>query len=101
MTDRRPDPGTGREVDDGLDFFAMKNVVHRARIAQIGLMHRDLVRYGRDVAALDFRIVKIVEVIQDRNLMAGGEELLDEMRPDEPGAARHENFHCASVRRER
>ena len=33
--------------------------------------------------------------------MAGGEEFLDEMRPDESGAARHENFHGASVRRKR
>jgi hypothetical protein len=33
--------------------------------------------------------------------MAGGEEFLDEMRPDESGAARHENFHCARVRRKR
>ena len=43
----------------------------------------------------------IVEVIQDRNLMAGGEEFLDEMRSNESGAARHENFHGASVRRKR
>ncbi len=64
-------------------------------------MNRDLSRYGDDVCPLNFRIVKIVEVIQDRNLMAGGEEFLDEMRPDKSGAARHENFHCASVRRKR
>jgi len=79
----------------------MKNFVHRTRVAQIGLMDTDLVRYGSDVPVFDFRIVKIVEVIQNRNLMAGGEEFLDEMGTDESSAARHENFHWASVRRER
>src|SRR5262245_60606981 len=101
MTDRRPHPGTGREVDDGIDFVTMKNLGHCTRGAQVALMDRDLVRYGSDVPMFDFRIVKIVEVIQDRNLMASREEFLDKMRPDESGAARHENFHGASVRRKR
>ncbi len=79
----------------------MKNIVHRPRITQIGVMHRDLVRDGGDVSALDLRIVEIVEVVQDRDLVSVGEQLLDKVRPDESGAARHENFHCASVRRKR
>ncbi len=83
------------------NFLAVENFAHRAGIAQIGLVDRDPVRDRRDVGALDLRIIKIVEVVQDRDPVPFPEQLLDKVRPDEAGAARDENFHCARVRRKR
>ncbi len=37
MTNRRPHSGAGREMDHKVELLAMKNVVDRSRVAQIGL----------------------------------------------------------------
>ena len=88
-------------MDDGVDFLAMKNIAYRARVAQIGVIHRYFVRDGGDVSAFYLRIIKVVEVVQDRDLVPAVEQLLDKVRADESGATRDENSHGASVRRKR
>ena len=60
-------------MDDGVEFFPMKNFVHRPGITQVGLANRNLVRDRCNVGTFDLRIIEIVEVIQDRDLMACSE----------------------------
>ena len=61
------------------------------------MVNRDLVCDGRDVLVFNLWIVKVIEIIEDRDLMTKREELLDEMRPDKPGATGHENSHDGRV----
>jgi hypothetical protein len=58
-------------------------------------MNRNVTGEGRDVAALDLRIVEIVKVVKNPDLMTVSEQLLDKVRSDKTGAARDENFHRA------
>jgi hypothetical protein len=51
----------------------------------------------RDVRALDGRVVKVVEVVEDRDFVAEREAFLDKMRADETSAAGHENLHRGTV----
>jgi hypothetical protein len=46
---------------------------------------------SRRVRALDRRVVEVVEVVEDRDLVAAGEELLRDVRADEAGAAGDED----------
>ena len=42
-------------------------------ITQVDPVNRHLVRHGFDIGALDLRIVKIVEIVEDRDFVSGGE----------------------------
>ena len=52
---------------------------------------------GGYVLALDLRIVKIIKVVKDDDLMPGRQQPLDEMRPDETRAACDQNSHVAKL----
>jgi hypothetical protein len=46
---------------------------------------------------LDLRIIKIVEVIEDDDLVSARQQLLDEMRSNETRATCHQNSHGAKL----
>jgi hypothetical protein len=48
-----------------------------------------------NVCVLDLRIVKIIEIVQDYDVVPYGEQLLDQVRPDKPGAACDQDSHKA------
>jgi hypothetical protein len=50
-----------------------------------------------DVCMLDLRIIKIVEVIEDDDLLSARQQLLDEMRSNETRATCHQNSHGAKL----
>ena len=56
-------------------------------------MHRDVLCERRDVGAFDLRIVKIVEIVKNGDVMSACEEFFDQMRADESSAACYENSH--------
>src|SRR3954471_5819626 len=81
-----------------IKLFPMKEIFDAIRIPQIELMDPDFVRDGGKVGPLDSRVVKIVEVIEDRDFMTVGEESLDKMRTDKARAAGNQGPHRASVK---
>jgi hypothetical protein len=62
LPDRRPHPRARREMRHGVEFFPVEKQVHRAAVAQIDPMDRDVAGHGFDIGALDLRVVKIVEI---------------------------------------
>ena len=62
-------------------------------------MDPDLAGDRGDIAMFDLGIVKIVEVIQNCDLMSFCEQFLDKMRTNESSTAGNEKLHPASVGR--
>ena len=50
-----------------------------------------------NVCMFDLRIIKIVEVIEDDDLVSARQQLLDEMRSNETRATCHQNSHVAKL----
>jgi hypothetical protein len=73
LLDRRPHPRARRQMRHGLEFFPVKKQVHRAAVAQVDLMNFYVARHGFDIGALDLRVVKVVEIVEDRDFVSGGE----------------------------
>src|SRR6476660_339952 len=88
-------------MNDRVDLFAMKNFSDPAGVTQVGMMDGDLVANPGNVVMLDLGIVKVVEVVQNRDFMSFTQQLLDQMRANESSAAGNENLHSATVRRKR
>src|SRR2546430_17013001 len=78
--------GPCRQMRDGIELFAGKKIAHGILFPQIDLKHRRMIFDRSYVCALGLRIIKIVEVIKNRDAVPECEELFDKMRPDEPGA---------------
>ena len=98
LANRRPHARTRGEVRDHVEFFSMKNPVYRSAIAQVHTMNHDIARHGLDIRVLDLRVVKLVEIVEDRDGVTGREQLLDKVGADEPRTARNQNSHRASVK---
>ena len=62
-------------------------------------MDRDVINKAGNIRALDFRIVEIVEVVDNRDVAAGGEQFFHQVRSDEARSAGNQNLHGANVRR--
>ena len=73
LLDRRAHARARRQMRHGLEFFPMKQLVHRPAVAQVHLMNRYAARHGFDIGALDLRVVKVVEIVQDRDFVSGAE----------------------------
>ena len=73
LLDRGPHPRARGQMRHGVEFFPVKKQVHRAAVAQIDSMNRDVAGHRFDIGALDLRIVKIVEIVEDRDFVSGGE----------------------------
>src|SRR5213078_2018591 len=86
-----------RQMRDGIEFLAMKEVAHGVVVPQVDLKNRCVTFDGSYVGALDLRIVKIVEFVKNRHAVTKGESLFDKMRPDESGATSDEYPHGAKI----
>jgi hypothetical protein len=73
MTDGRPDAGPRGEMRDGIEFFSVKKQIHRCGISQIDSVYRDFPGDALNIRPLDLRIVKVVEVVENRDIVAGRE----------------------------
>lgn len=66
-------PRTRGQMRDRIELFPVKNISHRRDVAKIDMVNRHIFGNGGDVRALNQRIVKIVEIVQNRDFMSGGE----------------------------
>ena len=73
LIDGRPDASTRRQMGDRVKFFAMEKQVHRGAVAQIDPMDGNVPRNGRDIRLFGLRIVKVVEIVENRDFVAGRE----------------------------
>src|SRR4030095_9306628 len=80
-----------------LKFLAMKQISHRRAVAKIDVVHGHVIGNTCNVCVFYLRIIKIIEVVEDGDLMSGREQLLDKMRPNETGAACNEDSHSSEV----
>ena len=87
-------------MDNLVKFFPMKDVVHGPGVAQIGAINRDPVCKRSDVVPLDLWIVKVVEIVDNRDLVAFRDQPLDKVGANKTGAARDENLHGAEGKEE-
>ena len=69
MLNRRANARARGQMRDGFKLFGMKQISHRGAVAEIEMVNRHIFGNGGNVCMLDLRIVKIVEVIEDRDLM--------------------------------
>ena len=56
-----------------LKFFPVKNVAHSRAVSKIDMMDIHPSWNGSDVFAFDLRIVKIIEIVEDSDLVPGSE----------------------------
>ena len=68
-----PHTGTRGQMRDRIELFRVKNISHRRGVAKIDMVNRHILGNGGDIRALNQRIVKIIEIVQNRDFMSGGE----------------------------
>ena len=56
---------------DHIEFFSPEYLRDFLAVAKIDIVHCDIFRDRGNIRALDLRIVKIVEIIEDRDVMSG------------------------------
>ena len=56
-----------------LKFLPVKYVAHSRAVSKIDMMDRDVFGDGRDVVAFDLRIVKIVEIVENGDVIPSRE----------------------------
>jgi hypothetical protein len=76
-----------------VEFFSSKNGRDFCGISKIDLVDGDVFGDGEDVRPLDLRIVKVVEIVDDRHIVAIRDQFFNQMRADEPGPTGDQNSH--------
>ena len=74
-----PNASARSQVHNRVYFFAVKHSSHRVALAKIDVANGYVFCEISNVRLLDLRIVKIIEIVQDDDLMPDGEQLLNEM----------------------
>jgi hypothetical protein len=97
LLDGRAHAGPGSEVDDGVGLFRGDDTLDGGPVAEVGSVNGRVFGEAGDVGALDGGVVEVVEVVENAEGVALGEEFFDEIGADEPGAASDENFHPRTV----
>jgi hypothetical protein len=90
-----PNASARSQVHDGVYFFAAKHSSDRIVLSKIDVTNGYVFCETSNVRALDLRIVKIIEIVQDDDFMPHSEQLLGKMRPDKAGTACDQNSHEA------
>ena len=101
LLNRRSNPRASREMRDRVEFLAMKKGSYRSRVAQVNMVNGDLILNCCDICMLYLWIVKIVEVVENGNVVSRDQQLFREMRTDKTRAAGNQNSHGASVKMKR
>jgi hypothetical protein len=78
-------------MGDDLELFLLKNSLEESLIPQLSFYQsKPCILQGLgEVAALDRRFVKIVEIIEADNAVSFGEQPVNQMGPDKSRAARY------------
>ena len=84
-------------MDYHIKFISRKQRRHRRRVTNVSL-DEVVIRVGQmpgDIRTLVFRLIKIVKIVNDRDLPAAfGEQSVDKMRTNKSGTAGDEDiFH--------
>jgi hypothetical protein len=82
-------PGAGREVYHGIRFGLFKDLANPFAVANIHLKDARFGGKGPAVGTLGGGVVKVVEVIQNRDLVAGLEAFFNKMGANKSGASRN------------
>ena len=90
-----PNASARSQVHDGVYFSAAKHSSDRIALSKIDVTNGYVFCETSNVRALDLRIVKIIEIVQDDDFMPDSEQLLGKMRPDKAGAACDHDSHEA------
>src|SRR4030095_16235806 len=93
LLNRWPNSSARSEMKNRVEVFLLKNVRDFSSIAKIDIVHGNLLLNGGNVPSFDLRIVIIVKVVEDRDVVIIREQSLDQMGADKPRAAGDENFH--------
>ena len=80
-------------MDDAIKAVPGEGPLDQDGIADVTLDYLHLGREGSHVGTLDRRIVVVIEVIEDRDVVTVTQERLHKVRTDEPGAAGNEEMH--------
>src|SRR6266404_7956699 len=86
---------------DRVNLLTVKQIAHRFAVAKIDVANGYVFGATGNVRMLDLRIVKIVEIIKDDNLMSGRQQFFDEVRSNKTRAACDQNSHEAKLTTER
>jgi hypothetical protein len=81
---------------DRVNFFAVKQIFYRFAVAKIDVVNRHVASETGNIRTLDLRVIEVVEVVENDDLMPGGQQLLDKMRANKSSTACHEDSHCAN-----
>ena len=66
----RPDPGARREMKNDVELFLSKHIRDFRPVAKIAIVHGDVLLNPGNIRALDLRIIKIVKIVEDRDVMS-------------------------------
>ena len=93
LLDGGPDPGPGRDVDHRVD--AVGKASQQLGIPDVSPDESEsgVIQGHREVLLLDGRIVEVVEVVQAHHRMAGPQEALAQVGPDEPCRSGNQDLH--------
>jgi hypothetical protein len=92
-----PDASACSQVNDRVQFLAAKYSLHRVDLSKIGVANGHVFCETSNVRLLDLRIVKIIEIVEDDDVMIGSEQLFNQVRPDKAGTACHQDSHGAKL----
>jgi hypothetical protein len=88
-------------VHDGVNFFAIKRGSDRVALSKIDVTNGYVSCESSNVRMLNLRIVKIIEIVKNDDLMSYSQQLLDKMRPDKAGTACDQDSHGAKLATDR
>jgi hypothetical protein len=70
IRDRWSDPGAGGQVDHLIEFAFLDGLIHKTLISDIANDQTNLIPDPRDVLMFDLRMVVVIELVQNRHLVA-------------------------------
>jgi hypothetical protein len=93
LLDGGTDAGTSGDVDDSVEPICLKEGASGGGVTDVGFDEAGAASKEGDVAAFEGGVVVVVEVIEDGEVVAAGEEAFGNVRSDEPGTASEEDIH--------
>ncbi len=97
LLNRWPNSCARSEVRNRIQFLSAKHRFNRFGVAKIGAANGYVTRKTGNVRMLDLRIVEIIEIIENDDLMPARKQLFGKMRADKTGPTCDENSHGAKL----
>ena len=73
MNDRWTNTRARGQMRDGFEFLPVKEIPQGDAVAKIDLMNCDISRDAGHILALNPRIVKVIEIVENGDVVASGE----------------------------